>query len=298
MHLGVGGFTVRIAWSGAEPRGLRLAPSPAAIPFLVDPQPPDVTPDVIIDVDVDAAPDDGVRECLFDSGGPWRLYRHDDGFLFRFFASTFGARPYKTARFTPDFSRGRITLDRDFFANVAPVDPLEYPLDELLVIALLAQGRGLEIHGCGVADTNGRGYLFVGQSGAGKSTMARIWSGEPGAVILSDDRIVVRRHDDDVWMYGTPWHGEAPLASPSRARLDALFFLRHAPHDEIQTIGTAEASARLFAASFPPFHDRRGLAFTLEFLERVVSRVPCRELGFVPEPAVMALVRAIGAVQP
>ena len=294
MHLGVGGFTIRIAWSGAEPRGLRLEPSPAASPFLVDPA--DTLPDVIIDVEVGVAPDDGVRECLFDSGGPWRLYRHDEGFLFRFFASTFGARPYKTARFTPDFSRGRITLDRDFFANVAPVDPLEYPLDELLVIALLAQGRGLEIHGCGVADTDGRGYLFVGQSGAGKSTMARIWSGEPGAVILSDDRIVVRRHDDDVWMYGTPWHGEAPLASPTRARLDALFFLRQAPRDELQAIGTADASARLFAASFPPFHERRGLAFTLEFLELVASRVPCRELGFVPEPAVMALVRSIGAV--
>ena len=292
MHLRVGGFTIRIAWSGPEPRGLRLALSPAAAAFLVDPQPPDAIPDVIIDVDVDEAPDDGARECLFDSGGPWRLYRHDDGFLFRFFASTFGARPYKTARFAPDFSRGHITLDRDFFARASSVDPLAYPLDELLVIALLAQGRGLEIHGCGVADRDGRGYLFVGQSGAGKSTMARLWTGEPGAVILSDDRTVIRRHGDEAWMYGTPWHGEAPLASPSRVRLDALFFLCHADLDELREVGRADAVARLFAASFPPFHDARGVAFSLDFLESIATRVPCQELRFVPGAGVVTLLRS------
>jgi hypothetical protein len=295
VHLRVGGFTIRIAWSGTEPHGLRLAPSPAAVPFLVDPQPPAVTVDITVDVAVGTTADDGARECLFDSGGPWRLYRHDDGFLFRFFASTFGARPYKTARVAPDFSRGHVTLDRDFFAGAASIDPLEYPLDELLVIALLAQGRGLEIHGCGVADRHGRGYLFVGQSGAGKSTMARLWTGESGAVILSDDRIVIRRHGEEVWMYGTPWHGEAPLASPSRARLDALFFLRHGQRNEVQEVGGAGASARLVAASFPPFHDRRGLAFTLEFLEWVTGRIPCRELSFVPGKAVLPLVRSSGA---
>jgi len=64
----------------------------------------------------------------------------------------------------------------------------------------------------------------------------------------------------------------------------------------LHDVGGAAASARLFAASFPPFHDRRALAFTLEFLEWVASRIPCRELSFVPEAAVLALVRASGPV--
>lgn len=288
MHIRVGGFTIRAAWIGPEPQGLRLSPSPAAAPFAVDPCPPDVA----IEVDVGIAGDDLTRECLFDSGGPWRLYRDDEGFLFCFFASTFGERPYKTARFIPDFSRGRVTLDREFFAGAASVDPLDYPLDELLVIALLAQGRGLEVHACGVADESGAGYLFVGQSGAGKSTMARLWTAEAGAVILSDDRIVLRQHDDDLWIYGTPWHGEAPLASPVRARLDRVFFLRHARGDELRDVGPTDAAARLFAASFPLFHDARAVAFSLAFLESVVTRVPCHELGFVPSAAVLGLLSA------
>ena len=99
-----------------------------------------------------------------------------------------------------------------------------------------------------------RRYLFVGQSGAGKTTMARLWLAEPGAVILSDDRIVLRSELDGVWMYGTPWHGDAPLASPRRARLARLFFLRHDTSNAITSVSGSRAAARLFAASFPPFH--------------------------------------------
>lgn len=51
-------------------------------------------------------------------------------------------------------------------------NPLEYPLAEVLMICLLAQGRGLMFHACGI-DDNGRGYLFAGNSTHGKSTMGR-----------------------------------------------------------------------------------------------------------------------------
>jgi hypothetical protein len=49
--------------------------------------------------------------------------------------------------------------------------------------------------------------------------------------------------------------------------------------------------ARLFAASFPPFHDARAIAFSLAFLESVAARVSCHELGFVPGAAVLAFLR-------
>jgi hypothetical protein len=287
VHIRIAGLTIQIAWTEPDLQGLRVAPAGAAVPFLVDAAPADVRIDLVARVLDD---DDGARECLFDSGGSWRLYRHDEGFLFRFFSSAFGPVPYKTAHFTPDFSCGRVTLNRAFFANAATVDPLEYPLDELLVISLLARERGLELHACGLVD-GPTGYLFVGQSGAGKSTIARLWQDEGHAAILSDDRIVVRREPDGLWMYGTPWHGEAPLASPRRARIDAVFFLSHHAHDEALELRRAAAVTRLFAASFPPFHDSRALEFSLAFLESLVLRTPCFELRFAPTPAILQLVR-------
>jgi hypothetical protein len=287
--VGVAGVTIQV--TSTEP-GLTVAPSSAYAPFVV-PGHDAAPPDVRIDVSAHdlAGLDDGARECLFDSGGPWRLYRHDEGFLFRFFSSNLDSCPYKIARFAHDFSRGAILLHRPFFARTSPIDPLEYPLDELLVIALLGQGRGLEIHGCGVVDTDASGYLFVGSSGAGKSTMARLWLEEPGVVILSDDRIVVRRDADGLWMYGTPWHGEEPLASPRRARLARVFFLTQHVTEALGPVAPAEAVARLFTASFPPFHDARAVDFTLAFLAGIADNIPCLQLQFAPTSAVVTFVR-------
>ncbi len=286
MHLRIAGFTIELA---PRERDLTLALAPATARFTIDAAPPDVR----VEIASGDLSNDGAREILFDSGGSWRMFRHDDGCLFRFVSSAFGPTPYKIARWREDFASGEIVLDPSFLARSGPVDPLEYPLDELLVINLLGQGRGLEVHGCGVIDSSGDGYLFVGQSGAGKTTMARLWRNEPGTVILSDDRIVLRAEDDGLWMYGTPWHGDEPLASPRRARLTRLFFLCQQMSHETAAISTAAAAARLFAASFPPFHSARALEFSLGFIERVVEHVPCRVLGFAPTPSVISVVRSV-----
>src|SRR5262249_20236905 len=121
---------------------------------------------------------------------PWRLFRRGDGSIFTFVSPAFGPAPYKTALATGDGAVIEVALNPRSFAPGRTVDPLEYPLDELLVIHYLARERGLEVHACGVRDADGRGYLFAGQSGAGKSTIARLWLGEPAATILSDDRVI------------------------------------------------------------------------------------------------------------
>src|SRR3989449_11671129 len=137
------------------------------------------------------------------------------------FRSALGPLPYKVASVDRGFTAGEVWLHQPYFPSGLPVHPLEYPLDELLLIHLLAAGRGVEVHACGVVAPNGQGYLFVGQSGAGKTTMARLWQkAQAGGIrILSDDRIILRKSNGTVWMYGTPWHGEAAMACAARAPL-------------------------------------------------------------------------------
>jgi hypothetical protein len=286
VHLRVAGFTIRVSSAN---RDLPLAPAPASSSFLVDGSEA-VDVDVTVEVGDCRAERDG--PCLFDSGGPWRLYRHAGGYRFEF-VSPRSPAPYKVAVFDPGLTSGRVTLDRTFFAGAATIDPLEYPLDELLVISLLGRGRGVELHGCGVAD-GGDGHLFVGQSGAGKTTTARLWLDDGSAIVLSDDRIVVRDDPDGLWMYGTPWHGDAPLASPRRARVKHVFVLRQGDANALRPLSRTDAVARLFAACFPPFHDRAALDFTLGFLDRLAARVPVRELSFLPAPSLVEFVRRSG----
>lgn len=228
---------------------------------------------------------------IFDADTLWQLYRKDGSYRFCFTSSVFGSLPYKVASFNLDFTSGEVLLHLPYFHPGVPVYPLEYPLDELWMVNLLARGRGVEIHACGVVDALGNGHLFLGQSGAGKSTMARLWEKEKGINILSDDRIVLRQMGQRLWMYGTPWHGDARLACPARAPLTRVYFLLHGGKNELVPQRAANALGRLFACSFPPFYSPRALDFTLGFLEDVVEAVPCYELRFLPDERVVKFIQ-------
>src|SRR2546422_4705145 len=115
--------------------------------------------------------------------------------------------------------------------------------------------------------------------------------GGVGIMILSDDRIILRKSNGTVWMYGTPWHGEAELACADRAPLAGIYLLRHGASNALIPLHRSEAIARLLASSFTPLYSRDALAFTLGFLDQVVRAVPCHELSFTPDERVVALVR-------
>src|SRR3989475_11859333 len=195
-------------------------------------------------------------EHLFDSGGLWRLVAANGSLRFSFTSPALGPLPYKMASVDRGFTAGEVWLHQPYFPSALPVNPLEYPLDELLLIHLLAAGRGVEVHACGVVAPNGQGYLFVGQSGAGKTTMARLWQKAKagGIMILSDDRIILRKSNGTVWMYGTPWHGEAELASAAHAPLAGIYLLRHGTSNALIPLHPSQAIARLLASRFPPLY--------------------------------------------
>jgi hypothetical protein len=70
---------------------------------------------------------------LFDSGSLWTLYAGDSGFSFDFTTPVLGDQPYKRLLVDREFSTARLLMNRECLSAIAPVYPLEYPLDELLV---------------------------------------------------------------------------------------------------------------------------------------------------------------------
>jgi len=283
LFVSIGDVAVALASENPE---LGLWTGAAAKYFVVD----EMKPDVTIRAAWAKLSGQSYGEEVFDSGALWRLYRVNGFYLFRFTSQGLGVVPYKVAWLNRDFTSGEVYLHPPFFRLGQPVNPLEYPLDELLIVNLLALGRGVEVHACGMVDDRGSGHLLAGQSGAGKTTIARLLHKAGGITVLSDDRIILRRLEGRLWMYGTPWHGDAGFASPARAPLSRVYFLRHGPKNELVPQRTTQAVARLFTCSFPPFYFPEGLNFTLEFLEQVAKAVPCYELRFVPDESVVEFV--------
>jgi hypothetical protein len=235
------------------------------------------------------------RSPLFHSSGLWSLFEESldgcEGYRLNFQRNLPGEIPYKSAWFDRNFETGHLLLSRRFFPEALPVYPLEYPLDEVLMIHRLACGYGLEVHAVGIVDEMGRGHLFLGHSGAGKSTTARLWLDQPGVQILSDDRIILRAHDGKIFMYGTPWHGDAGISSPDCATVTNIYFLEQYRHNEIAPLAPGVAAAELFARSFVPRHCAQGLEFSLGFMERVTREIPCNIFRFLPQQSAVEAIR-------
>lgn len=225
---------------------------------------------------------------VFDSGAVWMLFDDGDEFIFDFTSSALGQYPYKRMRVDRSFTSAELILNRELLPD--DVCPLEYPADELLITNYLASGLGVEVHGCGLVDAQAGGQLFLGHSGAGKSTTTRVWETFRDAQILSDDRIILRLHDGELWMYGTPWHGEAAFAAPGKAKLSRIFILQHGSRNEMRALPPAQAVGEIFSRSFPPFHSATGLERTLEFIHSVLEVVPTYEFQFVPDQSAVKAV--------
>ena len=218
---------------------------------------------------------------IFDSGMVWRLYSRGEERIFRFFCDHGDPTPYKELRTGTDYSEGTIVLHRPWPGREIP-DPLEYPLDELLMIHRLGQGLGVELHACGIIDASGRGWVFTGHSGAGKSTLARLWQGQD-MTILSDDRIILRDIGGELRIFGTPWHGEAGFAVAADAPLAGVFVIEHGPRNEIETLSSSTAISELMARAFVPFHDAEALGTAVGLFSTLTQKQLCHRFRFTPE---------------
>jgi hypothetical protein len=277
----VGGVSVMVAGACIED----VALVPTLEPFRIQASPFDIS----IRVEWSQGLTPPRARKIFDSGTTWRMYQSGDGFQFDFRAPALGNLPYKRLLVDNHFRQAVIQINEEsFLESSCTVGPLEYPLDELLIMHRLTQEQAIELHGVGIVGPNGASNLFIGHSGAGKSTTAQLWTSLHKVEILSDDRIIVREdkaHEDatQIFMYGTPWHGEAHFALPQRAPLQRIFVLEHGHGNLLTRLTRSQMVAELFARSFVPFHSHQYVDSALSFLERVADTVPCYRYCFEPD---------------
>lgn len=165
-----------------------------------------------------------------------------------------GSLPDKLVILESDFESGNIYIKNDEFTKNLRPNPLGYPLDQVLMIILLSLDRGVMFHACGI-DDGGHGYLFLGNSSHGKSTIAKLWSQD--RTILNDDRIVVREKGRRFWMYGTPWHGDYAKISAQGLPIHKIFFLHHGENNLAVPKDERKAVSMLLTRCFPPFGTKR-----------------------------------------
>ena len=175
----------------------------------------------------------------------------------------------------------------------------KFAIDNALMVlfALATADKGTALFHAAVVSHEGRAYMFLGKSGTGKSTHARLWikayprplpkGGEPatgGAELVNDDNPVVRIGDDGATVvYGSPWSGKTPCYRNVSYPLDGIVLLSQAPHNKIRRLGGIEAYAALVPSISGKRWDRR-IADGLHQTENALAmNVPVWHLECLPD---------------
>jgi hypothetical protein len=234
-------------------------------------------------------PDSRRMPKLFDSGQSWWMTREADVY-WAVLHPPAHEKPLWAARFNPDVKDVTVycspQLIQEQEGKTIILNPVRYPLDQLLMMYILARHQGVVFHAAGIK-MSGKGFIFAGPSGAGKSTLARLFNAslgqnKPGVLVLSDERIVTRNVNGTFKAYGTPWHGEEGTTRNTSVPLSGIFFLYHSSQNRVKPLKPQQALERLLQVTSIPWYDRDILPGILRYCEELLNRVPLFEFHFTP----------------
>lgn len=162
------------------------------------------------------------------------------------------------------------------------MDPFEYPLDGLILYYLTVIHGDILIHASGV-NNNGKGYLFSGVSGKGKTTMAKLWD-DCGAEVIHDDRLILRKTGDGYTMYNTPvYNDDKPLSAP----LYKIFLIDHGTENKLIPVKGANAVSLVMANCIQHNWGTDIIAGLLESVSDLCETIPTVKLYFTPDASVI-----------
>ncbi|MBO4916813.1 MAG: hypothetical protein J5374_02900 [Bacteroidales bacterium] len=142
----------------------------------------------------------------------------------------------------------------------------------------------LEVH-ASVIGNGGKGYLFLGKSGTGKSTHSSLWLKYiEGSELMNDDNPILRVGDDGVArVYGSPWSGKTPCYRNVCAPVGAIVRIRQAKHNTLTRQNTLESYASLYSSCSGFKADRKISDGQHKALEHIALNVPCFWMDCLPD---------------
>jgi energy-coupling factor transporter ATP-binding protein EcfA2 len=134
-------------------------------------------------------------------------------------------------------------------------------------------------HGSCVA-VDGSAFLFTAPSGTGKSTHTRLWRQLLGerAIMVNDDKPLLKVTDEGVIAYGTPYNGKHRLGTNTSVPLKAICILTRSADNHIEAITREQAYTMLLQQVYRPA-DMLKMAKTLELVDRLADSVKLYKLG-------------------
>ena len=149
---------------------------------------------------------------------------------------------------------------------------------------------GMPLHAA-LVEKDGYGVVFLGPSGMGKSTQAKLWVEHQGADFIIGDRPGLRCIDGQWIGFGMPWDGKDNIRQQKQVPIRALISLEQALENSIRRLSKQEAMNVLLNQVMMPMWDDAAMALLTPLMGRLATEIPFYHLKNLPNREATELTR-------
>ncbi len=239
-----------------------------------------------------AAPEGSEKLGHFDSGDCWfDVSRTPDGGYHFVVGERLTGEKAAVLLAAPRFTACQISVD-----PAAPEERRMFGAGNAMMVAFafMSAHHGVLFMHSSVTLYGGKGYLFLGHSGTGKSTHSRMWrESVPGAELLNDDNPCLRVFPDgSARVYGTPWSGKTPCYRDLSAPVGAVVRIEQWKENTISREPGLRAFASLLSSCSTMLWDKPSYDAIVRTAEKAVASVPVFTLKCRPDHEAATVCRA------
>ena len=182
--------------------------------------------------------------------------------------------------FNPDTARGRIYLLKSGTECFRPLHRLFW----MYFAQVLGERKSCFVH-CAALVKNEKGYLFLGDSGAGKSSLAQTCE---GSIVISDDSPILCKQNGDYLVFPSPYHQMDSLKGLDKAvvgrsaRVEGLYFLTKDNRIYLEDMSKKEAVSLIIKRHilFFPYLSAEAKSALFDFFIEACNKIPYHNLHF------------------
>lgn len=185
----------------------------------------------------------------------------------------------KDQEFSVEITSSDIEMERGISSKYEVLPDFPDPYLESLALFrklndyLLKNKKGVVFHSSAVS-LDGNGYLFIGKSGAGKSTHARLWKEyfKDRLTVINDDKPIIKKSKDEFIVYGTPFTGKHKLGENTSSPIKAICEIVQDEENHIEVLSKSQAIAVLLNQVVRPTEKNMALNL-LDFIEELANKI-------------------------
>ena len=153
-----------------------------------------------------------------------------------------------------------------------------------LLTEKLLQYNTILVHGSAIV-VDGAAYVFMADSGTGKSTHTRLWREhfQKRAWMLNDDKPMLKIEADRIVAYGTPWNGKHHLSRNACSPVKAIVEISRSETNYIQPISKADAFTLVHRYGLRP-NSSELIIKTMQLETQIIQKVDAYHLHCNMDP--------------